>query len=606
MCAATRYPEAIPLRSLKVKPVVKALTKFFSTFGLPKTVQTDQGTNFMSKIFKQVMAELKIVHKKSSAYHPESQGALERFHQTLKSMMRKFCQESNKEWDEGLPLLLFAVRETPQESLGFSPCDLVFGHTVRGPLRLLKDKWLSDSPQPAHNLLDYVSVFRERLHNVCDLARENLSQAQLKMKRRFDKKSESREFQHGDKVLVLLPLPGSSLQSKFSGPYVVERKISDTDYVIGTPDRKRKTRVCHVNMIKKYYSRESSAPQPPAAPVIAVSVPSEYHLSEDGLYEKSGSTPPTRLKNSEILGNLESFLAHLSASARADLINLIEDNLLLFSDHPRQTSVLYRDIDVEDHKPIKQHAYRVNPTKRALMQNEVNYLVEHGLAIPSMSPWSSPCVLVPKPDASARFCNDYRKVNAVTKPDLFPLPRMEDCIDRVGPAKFVTKLYLLKGYWQVPLTPRASEISAFVTPDSFLQYTVMPFGLRNAPSTFQRLMQRVLAGVKNCEAYLDDVVVYSSTWPDHLATLNKIFTRLREASLTVNLSKCEFGKGTVTYLGKQVGQGQVRPVAAKVQAVIDFPVPQTKKELRRFLGMCGYYRGFCRNSLMWSLLSLLL
>ena len=124
---------------------------------------------------------------------------------------------------------------------------------------------------------------------------------------------------------------------------------------------------------------------------------------------------------------------------------MIEDNLLLFSDHPSQTSVLYHDIDVEGHKPIKQHAYRVNPTKRAMMQQEVSYLVEHGLAVPSASAWSSPCVLVPKPDNTPRFCNDYRKVNAVTKPDSFPLPRMEDCIDRVGSAKFVTKLDLLKG-----------------------------------------------------------------------------------------------------------------------------------------------------------------
>ncbi|KAL1279989.1 hypothetical protein QQF64_014589 [Cirrhinus molitorella] len=106
----------------------------------------------------------------------------------------------------------------------------------------------------------------------------------------------------------------------------------------------------------------------------------------------------------------------------------------------------------------------------------------------SQSPWSSPCLLVPKSDSSLRFCTDYRKVNNVTKPDSFPLPRMEDCVDRVGSSRYVTKLDLLKGYWQVPLTPLASEISAFVTPDNFLNYTVMAFGMRNAPATFQRLM----------------------------------------------------------------------------------------------------------------------
>lgn len=159
----------------------------------------------------------------------------------------------------------------------------------------------------------------------------------------------------------------------------------------------------------------------------------------------------------------------------------------------------------------------------------------------------------------------------------------------------VTKLDLLKGYWQVPLTFCASEISAFVPLDNFLQYMVMPFGLHTSPTTFQHLMHPVLAGVENCEAYLDDVVAYSSTWPEHFNTLSIIFSHLCKASLTFNLPKCEFGKGTVTYLGKQVGQGQVCPVPAKVQGIIDFPVPHSKKALHNFLDMCGYYCGFCRN-----------
>ncbi len=145
MCASTRYPEAVPLRSLKAKAVVKALIMFFSTFGFPQVIQTDQGTNFMSRLFKQVLSQLNIKHVTSSAYHPESQGVLERFHQTLRLCSVNTGAESGKGWDEGLPLLLFAVRETVQESLGFSPADLVFGHTVRGPLKMLKENWLSEA-----------------------------------------------------------------------------------------------------------------------------------------------------------------------------------------------------------------------------------------------------------------------------------------------------------------------------------------------------------------------------------------------------------------------------------------------------------------------------
>ena len=121
MCASTRFPEAIPLRNIKTKNIVKALVKFFTFVGLPKSVQSDQGSNFMSGIFQQVMHELGITQYKSSPYHPESQGALERFHQTLKNMIRSYCFDTEKDWDEGIHLLLFAVRESVQESLGFSP-----------------------------------------------------------------------------------------------------------------------------------------------------------------------------------------------------------------------------------------------------------------------------------------------------------------------------------------------------------------------------------------------------------------------------------------------------------------------------------------------------
>ena len=124
-------------------------------------------------------------------------------------------------------------------------------------------------------------------------------------------------------------------------------------------------------------------------------------------------------------------------------------------------------------------------------------------------------MLVEKSDKSPQCCTDFRKENTVTKSDSFPLPRMEDCIDQVGAAKFVSKFDLLKGYWQVPLTPRAREISAFITPSGLFSYTVMGFGLRNAPATFQRLMNMVVNRLEGCAVYLDDVVIYSNTWEDH-------------------------------------------------------------------------------------------
>ena len=190
---------------------------------------------------------------------------------------------------------------------------------------------------------------------------------------------------------------------------------------------------------------------------------------------------------------------------------------------------------------------------------------------------------------------DFRKVNAVSKSDSFPIPRIDDCIDKLGDATFVSKFDLLKGYWQVPLTQRAKEITAFATPDNLYQYKVMPFGMKNSPATFQRMIHSVLQGLIGCEAYIDDVIIYSSTWEDHMRIMKELFARLKQAHLTVNLAKCDFLQATVEYLGHVVGQGCVRPIGAKVDAIVKYPVPTNKKELMRFLGMIGFYRRFCYN-----------
>ncbi|XP_073797050.1 uncharacterized protein isoform X2 [Danio rerio] len=597
MCLATRFPEAIPLRKVTAPVVVKALVKFFSTFGLPKIVQSDQGTNFMSKLFKQVMENLGITHRTSSAYHPESQGALERFHQTLKSMLRKYCMQTGNEWDEGIPMLMFAIRESVQESLGFSPAELVYGYQLRGPLKVLKDQIL-ETDNSKTNVLEYVTKFRARLQTACSIARDSLARAQKEMKRTFDKKAVARSFKPGDAVLVFMPIPGSSLSAKFFGPYEVKEKLSETNYVICTPDRRRKTRTCHVNMLKLYHSRaQDDAEKMADNAVISVVAVTENPVDadEDGLMFPSISQSTVSLSNSEILKDLDSHFKNLTVDQKRDLVTLISEFKCLFNDVPTLTNVIQHDIDVKDARPVRQHAYRVNSVKRSVMQQEVDYLLDNGLAKPSSSPWSSPCILVPKSDGSFRFCTDFRKVNALTVPDNYPLPRMEDCVDNVGYANFVSKLDMLKGYWQIPLSSRASDIAAFITPDAFAQYTAMAFGLRNAPATFQRLVNTVLAGIPNCSAYLDDVVVYSRDWSEHLKSLRDVFQRFASASLTLNLTKCEFGQAKVTYLGKEVGHGQVRPVEAKVEAISEFPVPTTRRELRRFLGIAGYYRSFCRN-----------
>lgn len=582
MCQNTRYPAAFPLRKITTKAVVKALSQFIAIFGIPRIIQSDWGTNFTSKMFAEILKQLRVRHQQSSAYHPQSQGALERFHQTLKALLCAYCTELGRDWEEGVPWLLLAAREVTQSSLGFSPNDLVFGHKVRGPLAVLQDN-LKGKETPI-SLLDYVNGFRRRLFLAGQAARENLEKTQKKMKELFDHDSEMREFSPGDQVLLLLPLPASPFQAKFSGPYTVTQRLSELNYFISTPDRKKSVQLCHVNLLKPYFSRDCAESK-----ITAVLSVSEGNGIGPGVMEEveapADCVLQPRLTNSVTLLKLDSLMTHFQFPKFP----------ILFGDTPSRTHLIEHDVDVGDALPIRQHFYRGPIEKQRAVEAEVQYLLDNDLAKPSCSSWASPCLLVKKSDNSYRLCTDYQKVNTITKPDAFPLPQVEDCVDQVGTSKFISKFDLLKGYWQVPLTSRAQEITAFITSSGLYSYSVMNFGLRNAPAMFQRLMNRVVWGLVGCAVYLDDVIIYSDTWEQHLERVRALFSRLAEAHLTVNLAKCKFAKATVVYLGREVGQGSIRPLQEKVRAIEKFPVPSTKKELMRFLGMAGYYRAFCPN-----------
>ena len=191
-------------------------------------------------------------------------------------MMRSYCFDTEKDSDEGIYLQLFAVRESVQESLGFSPFELVFGHSVRGPLKLLKEKFPSNDETPL-NLLQYVSDFRNRLSRTCEVPRFNLKTSQGKMKARYDNHVIDRKFKPGDKVLALLPIPGKPLQARYFGPYTIDKITSDLNYIINTPGRRKSKQMCHVNMLKQYFDRESSISKPIT---VVNTVPQESNVFE--------------------------------------------------------------------------------------------------------------------------------------------------------------------------------------------------------------------------------------------------------------------------------------------------------------------------------------
>lgn len=262
-----------------------------------------------------------------------------------------------------------------------------------------------------------------------------------------------------------------------------------------------------------------------------------------------------------------------------------------------KTSTVTHHIDTGDHAPLRQRPYRVSGPERGVISEHVDDMLQRGVIRPSQSPWSSPVVLVTKKDGSLRFCVDYRRLNKITRKDVYPLPRIDDALDCLHGAEFFSSLDLRSGYWQVPVAESDRPKTAFVTPDGLYEFNVMPFGLCNAPATFERMMDNILRGLKwhICLCYLDDVVVFSPDFDTHLTRLHQILACLTAAGLQLNLKKCRFGARKLTILGHVVSKDGVSPDPDKLRAVANFPKPTSLKTLRSFIGLCSYFRRFVRN-----------
>ena len=290
----------------------------------------------------------------------------------------------------------------------------------------------------------------------------------------------------------------------------------------------------------------------------------------------------------------------LDPGQRKDLVNLLSEFSDVFAASPSdlgRTEVVRHEIDTGDARPIRQPARQLPIHRRNEAEEHVKDMLERGIIEPSNSPWASPIVLMKKKDGSARFCVDYRALNNVTVKNSWPLPRTDDCFDALTGSKWFSTLDLCSGYWQVAMDDKEKPKTAFITGKGLYQFTVMSFGLCNAPATFERLMEDKLAGLpwEVCLLYLDDVIVHAPTIAEELARLRRVFQRLRDAKLKLSTKKCFLLQKSVSFLGHVVSGDGVSTDPRKIEAVRDWPHPRTAKEVRSFLGLCSYYRRFIRG-----------
>lgn len=264
-----------------------------------------------------------------------------------------------------------------------------------------------------------------------------------------------------------------------------------------------------------------------------------------------------------------------------------------------KTTLITHKIDTGDHPPIKQRYYPLSPVKQMALEKELDKMLELGVVVPSTSPWNSPVVMVTKPNGDLRVCLDCRKLNSVTKADAYPLPYIHQILDNLRDAKYLTSIDLTAAYWQISYdSPASAERTAFsVAKRGLFQYDRMCFGLVGASATMQRLMDRLFGPEFDNKVFVfqDDVICISSLFEDHLKLLDRVYQRLSEANLTINIRKSQFCRKELKYLGYMVDKHGLRTDPSKVEVIVNYPTPTTPKEVKRFIGMAGWYRRFIQN-----------
>lgn len=291
---------------------------------------------------------------------------------------------------------------------------------------------------------------------------------------------------------------------------------------------------------------------------------------------------------------------HVNSDQKRELLNLLNKYRTCFATSLKElgcTEVEKMNIELTDTQPVVYRPYRLSHSERAEVRDMTKELLECGVIRESSSPYASPIILIKKKTGDKRLCVDYRSLNRKTLKQHYPLPRIEDQMDRLSGYSLYTSLDLASGYYQIELTESAKEKTAFVTPDGQFEFNRMPFGLTNAPAVFQRVINKVLDNLRfnSVVLYMDDILLPSCTFLDGMQKLETVLNKIKDAGLTLKLTKCDFFQSTIHFLGFEVSSEGIRPGKQKTEAVRGFPVPKNVHNVRQFLGLASFFRRFINN-----------
>jgi len=582
---ATRYPEAVPLKGITTEEVAEAMFSVFSRVGFPNEVLSDQGSQFLSSVMKEVARLMSIKQITTSPYNPRCNGLTEKLNGVIKTMLKRLTVDKPKDWDRYIDALLFAYREVPQDSTGYSPFELLYGRTVRGPMQILQKYWTQEDLEEGEtkNSYQYVLDLKERLESTCEIATEIARTSQKRYKRYYDKKARNRVYQVGDRVLLLLPTDKNKLLLQWKGPFeIVERRLP-CDYRV---DINGKVKTFHINMLKKYISRverdeEGMEVLKVASAAIRENDDLEIEMNTNMYYEHEDMNDVSKVVIDE----------RLSASEKSQMLRLLKCYPEVFSDIPGCTDIVEHAIVLNTQEPIRTKMYPMPYSVREAINTEIQDMIKLDIIEETESPYASPIVLIKKKDNTNRFCVDYRKINKATLFDPEPMPKSADIFTKLRDQKYVTKVDLSKGYWQISVKVTDRPKTAFISPNNTCyQFKRMPFGLMNSAASFNRMVRKLLRGMKNVDGYVDDILVYTKTWQEHLEVLEELLKRLKQSKLTIKTTKCLFGFREVEYVGHMIGLDKIGLLETNLDKIRSTPRPTNKKQVKSFLGLANYYR----------------
>ena len=409
-------------------------------------------------------------------------------------MLKKLCIDHPMDWDRFVPAVLFAYREIPNDSLKFSPFELLYGRQIRGPLTILHELWTNDKIESETKTTYQYVVDLSRLEETAKLV---VSEAEISSKRYkayFNLKTKPRKLNVDDEGLVLLPSCANKLTMQWLGLYkVVECRCNGVDYVVKV---KGKCKLYHINMLKKYVRREVESSKKPGNIVqicIVQDVDEKVNSCEPRYYEHHESS------NFNICNELDT-------KQKSEITNLLSEFPDVLCDQSGLTSAIKHFINLNSNMPVHRKPYAVPRKLIDDFNKEVDKMLEDGIIEPFNSIFCSPVVMLKKSDNSWRLCIDFRALNSMTDFDTEPMSNTEEVLGDFVGDKYFTEIDLCKGYWQIPLAKDSKLYTAFAINRGLMQFTVLPFWLSTACATFVKLMRKVVFGLKNTACYFDIVI----------------------------------------------------------------------------------------------------